>query len=457
MDGVRSLIFGAIADDLTGGVDLAAMLVARGVPTGCTVGAKAAIQPGNLAHVIALKTRVIPPKEAVSQVLAAADRLLEAGARQIFFKYCATFDSTPDGNIGPCAEALLDRLGARATLFVPALCETGRTVFQGHMFGGNQLLGESPKRFDPLTPMTDSNLVRVLQAQSKMKVGLLPHPVINAGPQNILAGLEARVGVGERLFIADTIYEADLAAIASASFDFPLLTGNSAVTAHLPPAWLRAGLIDTGSLVPASLPAIDGPAAVLAGSVAGQTIAQLERFASNNPLLTIDLMDAFAGKDVVRSARDFAERHLPEQAIAITTAAPQHAIEALQQAYGREIVAEKAESILAAIAKILVRDLGVRRLIIAGGETSGSVVQALGIERIAMGPYQGRGVCRGVVNLPEPVALMLKSGKLGNPDDFSEVLQDMRRPISIEPQLDNWPPVRRRTDTSTGHPLATAT
>ncbi|RUZ72575.1 four-carbon acid sugar kinase family protein, partial [Mesorhizobium sp. M7A.F.Ca.US.003.02.2.1] len=176
-----SLLFGAIADDLTGGTELASMLVARGIPTGCTVGLDAPIPSGNLAHVILLKTRVIAASDAVRQVLEAADRLVEAGARQIFFKYCATFDSTPAGNIGPCAEALLERLGGGVTLFAPALCETGRTVYQGHMFGGPQLLAESPKRFDPLTPMTDSNLVRVLQAQSRGKVGLVPYLVVDAG------------------------------------------------------------------------------------------------------------------------------------------------------------------------------------------------------------------------------------------------------------------------------------
>ena len=448
------LLFGAIADDLTGGVDLAAMLIARGVPTGCTVGLHAAIEPGNIAQVICLKTRVIPPQEAVSQVLEAAEKLIEAGARQIFFKYCATFDSTPDGNIGPCTEALFDKLGARATLFVPALCETGRTVFQGHMFGGSQLLAESPKRYDPLTPMTDSNLVRVLQAQSKVKVGFLPHPIVNGGQQAIRDAIEKRIAAGEQFLIMDTIYEADLAAIASASFDHPLLTGNSAVTAHLPTAWLRSGLIGLDSLVSSNLAAVDGPAAVLAGSVAGQTVTQLERFARDNPLLTIDLMAAFAGEDVVRLAKEFAQSHLPNRAIAIATTAPQHEVEALQQTYGRATVADKAESILAEIATILVRDFSVRRIIVAGGETSGSVVQALGIDRLTMGPYQGLGVCRGVANLPEPVALMFKSGKQGNPDVFSEVLREMRRPIANEPPLVDWPPVRRFIQASGDRTLA---
>jgi len=252
----------------------------------------------------------------------------------------------------------------------------------------------------------------------------------------------------------DTIYEADLAAIASASFDHPLLTGNSAVTAHLPTAWIRSGLIGLDSLVSSNLPAVHGPAAVLAGSVAGQTVAHLERFAQDNPLHTIDLMAAFAGEDVVGLAKDFAQSHLPNRAIAIATTAPQDEVEVLQQTYGRATVADRAEVILAEIARMLVRDFGVCRLIVAGGETSGSVVQALGIERLAMGPYQGLGVCRGVANLPEPVALMFKSGKQGNPDVFNEVLQEMLRPIASEPRLLGWPPVRQFIQASGDCPLA---
>jgi len=446
---MNSLLFGAIADDLTGGTELASMLVGRGIPTGCTVGLKTPIPSGNLAHVILLKTRVIAAGDAVRQVLEAADRLVEAGARQIFFKYCATFDSTPSGNIGPCAEALLDRLGGGVTLFTPALCETGRTVYQGHMFGGAQLLGESPKRFDPLTPMTDSNLMRVLQAQSKGKAGLLPYLTIDAGAGAIRDAVRQHSARGETLLVTDTIRERDLAAIAEAAFDLPLMTGNSSVAAHLPPAWLAHGLLKSDDLVAASLPAVEGPAAVLAGSVADRTIEQLERFAGNNPLLTIDLARAFSGGDVLAQARAFAERHLPGAMIAIATTAPQATVEALQQAHGRDAVAAKAEDILAGIAQILVRDLCVRRLVVAGGETAGSVVKALGITRIAMGAYEGPGLSRAIAYLPglpdDPLALMLKSGKLGGPDIFADVLHDMTQATTIVPAIDTWPPTKVAT------------
>jgi uncharacterized protein YgbK (DUF1537 family) len=188
---------------------------------------------------------------------------------------------------------------------------------------------------------------------------------------------------------------------------------------------------------------------VLAGSVADRTIEQLERFAQNNPLLTIDLASAFAGADVVVEARAFAQRHLPGAMIAIATTAPQVTVEALQQAHGRDVVAAKAEEILAGIAEILVRELGVRRLVVAGGETAGSVVKALGIDRIAMGAYQGPGLSRAIAHLPglpsDPLALMLKSGKLGGPDIFTDVLQDMTRPSTIAPAIDTWPPIRPTT------------
>ncbi|UVK55297.1 four-carbon acid sugar kinase family protein [Mesorhizobium sp. AR02] len=449
-----SLLFGAIADDLTGGTELASMLVARGIATGCTVGLEAPVASGNLAHVILLKTRVIAAGDAVRQVLAAADRLVEAGARQIFFKYCATFDSTPAGNIGPCAEALLERLGGGVTLLTPALCETGRTVYQGHMFGGAQLLAESPKRFDPLTPMTDSNLVRVLQAQSKGKAGLVPYLTVDAGAEAIRAAVREKSARGETLLVTDTLRERDLAVIAEAAFDLPLMTGNSSVVAHLPPAWLAHGLVTSTDLLAASLPAVDGPAAVLAGSVADRTIEQLDRFAHKNPLLTIDLAGAFAGKDVIAEAHAFAERHLPDAMIAIATTAPQATVEALQQAHGRDAVAARAEEILARIAQILVRDLGVRRLVVAGGETAGSVVKALGITRIAMGAYEGPGLSRAIAHLPglpsDPLALMLKSGKLGGPDIFADVLQDMTRATTIAPAIDTWPPTKSIMGPTTG-------
>lgn len=431
------LVFGVIADDLTGGLELASMLIARGVPTTLSIGPGAAARYGR-AHIFALKSRVAPAKEAVQSTLEALERLLEQGAQQVFFKYCATFDSTPTGNIGPCAEAIMDRLGASQALFVPALCETKRTVYQGHMFGGAQLLAESPKRFDPLTPMTDSNLVRVLQAQSKRTAGLIDYSIVDQGPDAIRVFCENRAD-DTSLFIADTLTERHLASLAAATVDAPLLTGNSSVTAHLPPLWFERGAITAPS--PVRLDGVEGPGAVLVGSLAHQTAAQLEHFAQSNPSFTIDIERAYAGHDIVAEAKQFARTAAAENRnFAISTALPQERIDALQNAHGRLEIAAKVEAILSEIARFVVFDLGIRRLVVAGGETSGSVVRALGITDLEVGPYREPGFSRAVAVQPFPIALMLKSGKLGSLDIFASALDDMRRPIAEDPILTRWPP-----------------
>jgi uncharacterized protein YgbK (DUF1537 family) len=438
----RPLLFGAIADDLTGGSELAAMMVARGVPTGFSTSLDADIDPLSLAHVIALKTRVIPVDQAVDLVTKAARKLLSVGCEQVFFKYCATFDSTTAGNIGPCAEALADLLGAKFVLFCPALCETQRTVFQGYMFGGSQILAESPKRLDPLTPMTDSNLVRVLAAQSSVPVGLVAHPVVDQGAQAIRDRCDALRAEGTRFAIIDTIYERDLAAIAEAAADMPLLTGNASVAAHLPTVWRRSGLLPQA--VPVTLPGVDGPAAILAGSVAPHTAAQLAEFGKQGTVFTVDLAEVLAGVDVAGAAMASAVDAIGhDRPFAIATTVPQDEVERLQRDHGRDIVARAAEAFLTDMAHRLIFECGVRRLIIAGGETAGAVVPSLPISRFRLGPYQGLGTGRMVVDMPFPVAMMLKSGKLGALDVFSTVLDEMKRPVSVMPYLDQWPPQAR--------------
>ncbi|MGP2491975.1 3-oxo-tetronate kinase [Mesorhizobium sp. PUT5] len=436
------LLFGAIADDLTGGSELAAMMVARGMPTSLATSVEAEIDPSSLAHIIALKTRVAPAQEAVALVVEAARKLLAAGCEHIFFKYCATFDSTPAGNIGPCAEALADLVGAKLVLFTPALCETQRTVFQGHMFGGAQILAESPKRFDPLTPMTDSNLVRVLAAQSKGAVGLVAHPVVDQGADAIRAHCGKLAAEGVRLAITDTIYERDLAAIAEAAADMPLMTGNASIAAHLPSAWRRAGRLKVAQA--SYLPAVAGPAAILAGSVAARTAEQLEHFGRANEVLYVDLSRVFAGDDMRAECLAAAARSIADQrTIAIATTAPQSEVERLQNAFGRDAVAHRAEVFLSDLANSLIFEHGVRRLIVAGGETAGAIVPGLPIDRFIVGPYQGLGTGRLVAEMPFPVALMLKSGKLGGLDVFSAVLEDMQQPFQAQPCLDQWPPQPR--------------
>jgi 3-dehydrotetronate 4-kinase len=435
----NSLIFGAIADDLTGALELASMLVARGVATTLSVGTEEPSSFGT-AHVIALKSRVAPVQEAVGATLTALDILQRRGVRQVFFKYCATFDSTPQGNIGPCAEALMKRLNAEQALFVPALLETRRTVYLGHMFGGRQLLSESPKRFDPLTPMTDSNLVRVLQAQSKGMVGLVEYSVVDRGPDAIRNYCKREMKeTGTSLFLADTLSERHLQILATASADMPLLTGNSSVAGHLPPIWCEKGLAEARPVV--SLPGVDGPGAVLVGSLAAQSAEQLARFSSIGAVLNVDVSRAYAGHNVVAEARQFAAEAIASgRDFAINTALPQEQVERLQSEHGRLHVAGQAESILSTLAQIIVRDLGVRRLIVAGGETSGAIIRALDVTELEVGPYREPGFSRAVAHRPSQIAIMLKSGKLGGPDIFASALDDMRRPIAEAPLLKHWPP-----------------
>lgn len=433
------LLFGAIADDLTGGLELASMLVARGVATTLSVGTQEPSKTGT-AHVVALKSRVAPVHEAVESSLAALNIFQRRGARQVFFKYCATFDSTPQGNIGPCAEALMERMGAQQALFVPALIETRRTVYLGHMFGGRQLLAESPKRFDPLTPMTDSNLVRVLQAQSKGLVGLIEHSLVDNGPAAIRSYCESEArDFGTKLFLADSLCERHLQILAAAAANMPILTGNSSVAAHLPPVWFEQGLAEPRTTV--GLAGVEGPGAVLVGSLAAQSAEQLARFSKLGEVLNVDVARAYAGHNVVAEARQFAAAAVEAgRDFAINTALPQAQVDRLQTEYGRLHVAGQAEKILAAVAKIIVQDLGVRRLVVAGGETSGAIVRALGVTELEVGPYREPGFSRAMVHHPFRVAIMLKSGKLGGPDIFSSALEDMRRPIAEPPLLEQWPP-----------------
>jgi len=434
----RAPLFGAIADDLTGGAELASMMVARGIATGFSVGVATPLEPAKSAYVIALKTRVAPVEEAVAAYLAAAEHLIDAGCRQIFFKYCGTFDSTPKGNIGPCAEALMARLGAERVLFAPHLIEARRTIYQGYMFGANELLSEGPKRHDPLTPMTDSNLVRVLDAQSFQTAGLIAYADVVAGAQAIKARSLALAAQGKPLQIVDGIFEHDLAQIAEAVADEPLFTGNASVAAHLPPAWRRRGLAPPP--VKVTLPAIEGPAAILAGSVAERTEQQLAHFGRDNPVFRFDLSRAFAGEDVSAQARAFAARWLPARPVAFATGDTPEGVAALQDRYGVAGAAAKAEALLSDLAKALVGDFGVRRLVVAGGETSGAIIDALGLTRLVVGSYLGPGLNRAVTLGEAPLALMLKSGKLGPVDIFTRTLDDMRNPDAAEPFIDHWPP-----------------
>ncbi|TKT69293.1 3-oxo-tetronate kinase [Aquamicrobium sp. LC103] len=417
-------IFGVIADDLTGGMETASMLVALGVDVQFVTNPEIAGEVGSApVVVVAQKTRVIPAPDAVRKSDDAARALLALGARQLFFKYCATFDSTDEGNIGPVADRLLELTGQPVTMFCPAAPEVGRTVYNGHLFVGTQLVSDSPKRFDPLTPMTDPDLVRVLQRQSTLPVGLLPHHLVRTGKERLSRHVEKERARGLHHFIADAIYEEDLTAIAELTVDWKVVTGNSPVVQHYPPIWRRRGLLDEK---PSSqrLPAVGGHAVVLAGSCAERTFEQLAAFEASRPVFRIDLTSVASGNEAIGSALEWARARIEAGPIAIATSATPEKVREAQDRLGRDGAAGLAEAILGALA-VELRELGARRFVVAGGETSGTVVERLGIDRLRIGRYAGPGVSRATSEVGEPIGLCLKSGKLGPVDMFLQVLEQM--------------------------------
>jgi len=412
------LVFGAIADDFTGGLELASVRVRGGIRTRMLTRFATAEDLSEVdAVVVGLKTRVAPKDQAVRAFARATDLLAEGHPRQLFFKYCATFDSTRHGNIGPCADLLADRLGADFTAFCPAFPEVRRTVFQGHLFAFDQIISESPKRLDPLTPMRDPNLVRVLQQQTRHRVGLIRHEDFGAGAEAVRARVEALKKDGVRYAIADGADEGDLMGLAAVSVDWPLMTGGSSVAVYYPDLWRARGLIGRHSSSP--LPGVDGHAAALAGSCADRTWEQLEHFGRTRPVSRLDL--AAGDPAAAEKAVAWAAARIASGPIAITTAARPEAVAAIQSRFGRRRAARMAEQLLGQIAAGL-RGLGVRRFVIADGETSGAVVEALRIRALAVGPYEAPGQSKAVTIQEQPLSFYLKSGKLGAVDMFERVL-----------------------------------
>lgn len=410
-------LLGCIGDDFTGSTDLANTLVRCGMRSVQLIGTPASAKAIDAdAIVIALKSRSIPADEAVAQSLQALDWLRAAGCRQYFFKYCSTFDSTDAGNIGPVAEALLKALGSDFTLACPAFPENGRSVFKGHLFVGDKLLNESGMEHHPLTPMTDANLVRVLGRQSQGKVGLVPHETVGRGASAIRQAFEHLRADGVRLAIIDAISDGDLQSIGEAAADLPLITGGSGVAIGLPENFRRQGMLAVSEGVDA-LPRIGGYAAVLSGSCSVATQRQVEDMRGIRPALKIDLLAHASGKDQVGAAIDWALSKLADGPILLYTTDTADGVKAIQTKLGREQAGAIAEQVLAQVAIRLV-DAGVRRLVVAGGETSGAVVGALGITGLRIGPQIDPGV-PWTASLDEPVlALALKSGNFGTPDFF---------------------------------------
>jgi uncharacterized protein YgbK (DUF1537 family) len=411
---------GCIADDFTGATDLANNLVRSGMRVVQAIGVPTAplAAPAD-AVVIALKSRTIAPEEAVSQSLAALHWLQAQGAQQVYFKYCSTFDSTPRGNIGPVAEALMEALGTDFTIATPAFPDNGRTVFKGHLFVGEVLLHESGMQNHPLTPMTDANLVRVLQAQCRGKVGLIDHKAVAAGAQAVRSRIAQLRSEGVALAVVDAVSNEDLVRLGPALKELPLLTAGSGVAIGLAPNF---GI--EPSATASELPRAAGLRAIVSGSCSLATNRQVRAFVdAGGAALAIDPLRIAAGEDVAGEALAWAAPRLASGPVLVYSTAEAGAIQATQGKLGVEAAGAMVERTLAAIARGLV-ERGVRQLLVAGGETSGACVQALGIVQMQIGPQIDPGVpwCHGRSPAAggEGVHIALKSGNFGTDDFFTK-------------------------------------
>lgn len=413
------MLLGCIADDLTGATDLALMLTRAGMRTVQVMGVPTSNTDldGFDAVVIALKSRTNPVAEAVEWSLASADALLARGARQLFFKYCSTFDSTDRGNIGPVAEALLNKVGGEIALACPAFPANKRTVYLGNLYAGDVPLAESPMKDHPLTPMRDSNLVRVLQRQTKLPVGLVPFAVVDQGAAAIEADFKMHAAAGRRFVIVDAILDRHLVDIGKAAASHKLVTGGSGVAMGLPGNFVARGLMKVAS-APKAMQAPKGRRLILAGSCSEATRGQVKAaIAAGVPAFEIDVRAVRQGTLATSDLVDWAKKQPAGAPVLIYSSADPARVAEIQREFGREASGVLVEQLLADVAKALCAD-GVTQLIVAGGETSGAVVGALGVTAIEIGPEIAPGVPWTLARDGVPLALALKSGNFGGPDFF---------------------------------------
>ncbi len=414
----RPPLLGCIADDFTGATDIAGTLVLNGMSTTVELGLPKCSATFSDAIVIALKSRSTPVKEAVYSSVEALRWLRDQGCRQFFFKYCSTFDSTSQGNIGPVAEALMEELGVEFTIACPAFPTNRRTVYNGHLFVGDVLLEETSMRSHPLTPMTNSNLVRLLQAQCKRKVGLIGYSVVREGSIAISRSFQEAQAVGTALAIVDAVSESDLRQIAQASRDLPLWTGASGLAIGIPDIFRGQGLLDSNAN-PDRLAPVAGFSAILSGSCSENTQRQVEWMAQRVPTLHLDPQTLANDPDSVAKAAEWARSRLSQGPVLISATADEEAVRAVHARLGSDRAGPLIERRLAEIAQCLIAD-GVRRLIVAGGETSGAVLAALGVTRLRIGPCIDPGVHWTVSEGEVHLALALKSGNFGSKDFFEK-------------------------------------
>lgn len=411
------MILGCIGDDFTGSSDLANTLARGGMRTVQYNGIPAeGADPAIEAGVVALKTRTTAPADAVAQSLAALDWLRRQGCRQFLFKYCSTFDSTPEGNIGPVLDALSDALGVDRVIVCPAFPATGRSIYQGHLFVDDRLLNESGMEKHPLTPMTDPDLRRWLALQTRHGVGHVGYETVSRGPAAIAGAMDETVAKGSRYLVVDALFDADLAAIGEAAAHDLLLSGGSGIALGLPVNFRNAGLIGT---MRSGWVGEKGPSAALCGSCSIMSRRQIAAHREQFPARKVDADAIFQGS---ASPDDYADWVLANAGAGgpplVYSSAEPEAVAAAQKRFGTEKLAEAIEGFFSSLSRQLVAR-GVRRLICAGGETSGAVISGLAIPSLEIGPE----IAPGVPALKAPdsgLALALKSGNFGGPDFFAK-------------------------------------
>ncbi len=425
-EAIPALELGVIADDLTGGVKLASLLEDAGVrcPLVTNVAALQSLDDDVAAVVMGRKILSLPAAEAVADAVRSGRGLLAKGAKQLYYKYSALFSSTARGNIGPVAEALMELTRAETVLFCPARPDRRATVYMGRLFIGSQLLHETPRRNDPVTPMTNANLVELLQSQSDVKVGLLDHNTMRAGQARCERYLAEQAAAGVRFFIVDVVDGDGLAQVAALARNARLTTGSDDYPVALARDWARPRSVPYQPKVSPG-----GQVAVIAGSCTPKTYRQLARFEKHHPVSRIDLLEAAGDPGRIGRIVDWAGKKLAYGPVGVATTADADGVKRAQAELGREGASALADDILGNVARQL-RDRGVRKFVVAGGETSGTVLDALGVHRLDVGAYDELegGFCQEPGG--DPLSLVLKAGGAGS-DDFLDLALARLRPQAV--------------------------
>ena len=417
---------GIIGDDFTGSSDIANNLKKSGMQVSMYAGIPTLL-PSEIkkeltdAAVIALKTRTIPIEEAISESLKALSWLKDCGCEQFIFKYCSTFDSTKKGNIGPVTDAIMKELNTDFTIACPSFPDAGRTVYFGHMFVNGKPLNESGMENHPLTPMTDHNLVRWLNYQTKDNVGLIDFQTISKGANSVKERIQTLKTDGYKYAIVDTIKNDDFDIICNGVKDLPFLTGGSGIALGLPKIYKDRGLLSASNF---EIPKNNSNAIILSGSCSVATINQINIYKENNPSLYVSPDEVINNEDLVEKVFSWIKDNETLSPL-IYSSSDTKTVTEKQKQYGQEILANKIENFFELLSKKLVKD-NFGTFISAGGETSGAVIKGLGVQELKIGEEISHGVpalWSPHSNGNKPISVTLKSGNFGQTDFFERALK----------------------------------